>query len=41
MFYNSQYGFKKEHSTEVTALELVHKLIIEINKANTLINIYF
>ncbi len=40
MFYNAQYGFRTEHSTEFATLELVDRVIIEIDKADTLINIF-
>ncbi len=40
LFYNAQYGFRSEHSTEFAALELVDRVIIEMDKADTPINIY-
>ncbi len=39
-FYKSQYGFRNEHSTEYAALEIVYRLMTEINKNETTINIY-
>ncbi len=39
-FYNSQYGFRSEHSTEFTALEVVDRLINKMDKSETPINIY-
>ncbi len=40
LFYNAQYGFRKEHSTEFAALELVDRIIIEMDKTDTPINIF-
>ncbi len=40
MFYNAQYGFRTEHSTEFAALKLVDRVIIEMDKADTPINIF-
>ncbi len=40
MFYNAQYGFRTEHSTEVTSLELVDRVLIEMHKTNTPITIF-
>ncbi len=40
MFYNAQYGVRTEHSTEFSALELVDRVIIKMNKADTPINIF-
>ncbi len=39
MFYNSQYGFRMEHSTEYASLELVDR-VVELDKMNTPINIF-
>ncbi len=41
MFYNAQYGFRTEHSAEFAYLELVDRVIVEMDKMNTPINIYF
>ena len=32
LFYNSQYGFRTGHSTEYAAIELVDKIITEMDK---------
>ncbi len=40
LLYNAQYGFRTEHSTEFAALELVDRVIVEMNKNNTLLNIF-
>lgn len=40
LFYNAQYGFRTEHSTEFAALELIDRVIIEMDKTNTPINIF-
>ncbi len=40
MFYDGQYGFRTEHSTEYAALELIDRVIIEKDKKNTLINVF-
>ncbi len=39
-FYNAQYGFRKEHSTEYAAFELIDRVIVEMDKMNTPINIF-
>ncbi len=40
MLYNAQYGFQPEHSTEFASLELVDRVIVEMDKINTPINIF-
>jgi len=40
LFYPSQYGFRKLHSTEYAALELVNRLIIDMDNSRVPINIY-
>ncbi len=40
MFYNAQYGFRTEHSTEFASLKLVDLVIVEMDKMNTPINIF-
>ncbi len=40
MFYNGQYGFRMEHSTEYAALELIDRVKIEMDKQNTPINVF-
>ncbi len=40
MFHNVLYGFRTEHSTEYAAFELVDRVIVEMDKINTAINIF-
>ncbi len=40
MFYNAQYGFQTEHSTELAFLELIDRVIVEMDKKHTPINIF-
>jgi hypothetical protein len=40
LFYSSQYGFRKKHSTELAALEIVDRLITKMDKQETPLNIY-
>ncbi len=40
LFYNAQYHFRIEHSTEYASLELVDRVICEMDKMNTPINVY-
>ena len=40
LFYNAQYGFRTEHSTEYAALELVDRVMCEMDKNYTPINVY-
>ena len=40
LFYPSQYGFRKLHSTEYAALELVNRLTIDMDNSRVPINIY-
>ncbi len=40
MFYNGQYGFWTEHSTELAALELVDRVMVEMDNNNTPICIF-
>ena len=40
LFYKSQYGFRKGHSTEFAALELIDRITIEMDKNKLPINIY-
>ena len=39
-FYDSQYGFRDEHSTEFAALEMVDRIVNEIDAKNTPISIF-
>ena len=34
LFYSSQYGFRKEHSTELAALEFVDQLIYKLDNGS-------
>ena len=40
LFYNSQYGFRDKHSTELAALELTDRITLEMDKMNTPISIF-
>jgi hypothetical protein len=40
IYYNSQYGFRPQHSTELAALELIDRLITKLGQNETPINIY-
>ena len=40
LFYKSQYGFHRGHSTELAALEVVSKIIDEMDKGLLPLNIY-
>ena len=40
LFYNSQYGFRKHHSTELATIELVDKIIREMDKGKLPICIF-
>ncbi len=40
LFYNSQYGFRTEHSTEYAALELIDRVLVEMDKNDMPINIF-
>lgn len=40
LFYSSQYGFRKCHSTELSALELVDRIIYAMDRNQIPINIY-
>ncbi len=40
LFYKSQYGFRNEHSTEYAALEIIDRLMTQMDKKETPINIY-
>ncbi len=39
MFYNGQYGFWTEHSNKFASLELIDRVVVEIDKKHTPINI--
>ncbi len=38
--YNAQFGFRTDHSTEYASLELIDKIIVEMDKMNTPVNIF-
>jgi len=40
LYYNSQYGFRELHSTELAALELTDRIIFEIDKGNVPISVF-
>ncbi len=40
LFYTSQFGFRKEHSTELAALEVIDRILAEMDKNDIPINIY-
>ncbi len=40
LFYKSQYGFRNEHTTEYAALEIVDRLMTEMDRNQKPINIY-
>ncbi len=40
MLYNAQYGFLTENSTEFASLELIDRVIVEMDKEHTPINIF-
>ncbi len=40
LFYNSQYGFQIKHSTEFAALEVIDRIMVEMDKNVIPINIY-
>ena len=40
MYFCSQYGFRKEHSTELAVLELIGRITQHLDKGTTPINVY-
>ena len=40
LYYKNQYGFREEHSTELATLELLDRLLIDIDKGEIPINIF-
>ena len=40
LFFNSQYGFRSKHSTELAALELIDKIITKMDHNEIPLNIY-
>ncbi len=41
LFYNGQYVFRTEHSTELAALELIDRVMVEMDNDNTPISIFW
>ena len=41
LLYNSQYGFRKAHSTETATLELIDTLLQALDKKELPISIFF
>ena len=40
LFYNNQYGFRSHHSTEMASLELIDRLIIDMDNGKFPLNIF-
>lgn len=40
LYFNSQYGFREAHSTEHATIELIDRLIFEMDKGNTPITVF-
>ena len=40
LYYVSQYGFREQHSTQQAALELIDRIILDMDKGKTPLNIY-
>ena len=40
LFYDSQYGFRSKHSTELAALELLNRIVTQMDQKEIPINIY-
>ena len=40
LFYESQYGFRKKHSTELAVLELIDRITQSLDNGQTPVNIY-
>ena len=40
LYYDSQYGFRERHSTEFASLELIDRLVCDLDQGETPINIY-
>ena len=40
LYFCSQYGFRKEHSTELAVLELIDRITQQLDKGTTPINVY-
>ena len=40
LYYDGQYGFRKKHSTELAAIEMIDRITQELDKGNTPFNIF-
>ena len=40
LYFEGQYGLRKKHSTELAAVERIDRIIQELDKGNTLLNIF-
>ena len=40
LFYNSQYGFRNMHSTELAAIELIDRILMDLDNGNIPISIF-
>ena len=40
LLYSSQYGFRKGHSTKFAVLEIIGRIILDLDKGETPINVY-
>ena len=40
LFFNSQYGFRSNHSTELAALELLDRIVVKMDQNDIPLNIY-
>ena len=40
LFYNSQYGFRQGHSTELASLELIDRILQQMDGGKVPLNIY-
>ena len=40
LYFEGQYGFKKTHSTELAAVEMIDRITQELDKGNTPLNIF-
>ena len=40
LFYKSQFGFREQHSTELSCLEFIDKVMQELDKGNTPVAVF-
>ena len=40
LFYDCQYGFRDEHSTELTSLELIDRILLDLDKKKNPVTVY-